>query len=201
MRVGAFVYPRKVVSVVLFFVVSLLFLVSIPAFSQQADVTPLQLVDFDFTPKAIDARYGPQDVEITVHTRDDLTGVDWVDAGFRSPSGEHGSGDSNAELVSGIPNDGIWRWIITFPQYSESGTWRVSEACLADRGSPNTNEERFDTNDLKASGSTVFLRYNPEFNSIFPYLIVIFTAFAEENGQCPSEWTNAVCLKGGKATN
>ena len=44
----------------------------------EPDTTPPELVEFDFTPKAIDTRYGPQDVEITIHARDDLTGVSWV---------------------------------------------------------------------------------------------------------------------------
>ena len=89
MHVGVFLRQKTAVFVVLLFVF-FAFLSFASAFAQQPDTTPPELVDFDFIPKAIDTRYGPQDVEITIHARDDLTGVQWGSARFESPSGEQG---------------------------------------------------------------------------------------------------------------
>ena len=119
--------------------------------AQQNDTTPPELVSFDFTPKSIDTRYGPQDVEITLHATDSQTGISSVDVIFESPSGEQGVAGLLL-LLAGTVYDGIWKGLATFPQYSVGGTWRIREVRLEDAASHMMNMLVLDTSGLEARG-------------------------------------------------
>ena len=49
-----------------------------PAWAQVSDVTPPQLLAFDFTPTSIDVTTSPQSVTATLRVTDDISGVSHV---------------------------------------------------------------------------------------------------------------------------
>jgi hypothetical protein len=98
--------------------------------AQSQDVTPPTLTAFSFTPTAINTSSGPASVTVSVSATDDLSGVTSVTVVFENPSGTSAVGDGigfspPTTSVSGIGH-------VTFPQFSEIGTWTVSVIELRD---------------------------------------------------------------------
>ena len=89
--------------------------------AQTSDVTPPQLLEFDFTPKSIDVRTSPQHVTATLRVSDDISGVRVVFVDFRSPSNKQQFFGANR--VSGDQFDGVYEGTLEMPQFVESGVW------------------------------------------------------------------------------
>ena len=103
--------------------------------AQLEDTTAPALTEFDFNPKTIDVSAGPQTVTITLRITDDLSGFDFGNFLFLSPSGQQViSGGYNAPFrVSGNSLDGVYQVSASIPQFSEAGTWRVIQVFLRDQ--------------------------------------------------------------------
>ncbi len=113
--------------------------------SATPDTTPPVLVDFNFTPKAINTSEGPVTISATLTLQDDLSGVSFepdtssssfvLGAGFRSPSaGQRASQRTfgGNTLTSGTNLDGTWEAPLTIRQFSEAGTWNLSRLRFKD---------------------------------------------------------------------
>src|SRR5438093_584526 len=106
--------------------------------SNPSDAQPPQLTGLTIRPSVINTSPSGQNVQVEITTTDDLSGVSFTPdtpfgsqafgGFFRSPSGAQtiSTDLSSAELVSGIPTNGTWRFTATFPQFSEEGTWKIT---------------------------------------------------------------------------
>lgn len=121
---------------------------STPALAQDVDITAPTLVDMSFTPTTIDVSGGPQTVVVTLTATDDLSGMTSFSVSFRSPTFAQ-SQFANGFLTSGTDLDGTFTANMVFPQFSETGTWVISNIHLRDRVGNFTN---FDTNVLVSRG-------------------------------------------------
>jgi hypothetical protein len=131
----------------LFVVLAICLLFSLPS-GQVEDITPPELVDFDFSPAAIDVSTGAQSINVIVKATDDLSGIVSSRVEFKSPSGEQRKWAYLA-LVDGDALSGTWEGTITVPQYSEAGTWKVHYVRLGDAV---RNRIRYYASDLQALG-------------------------------------------------
>ena len=82
------------------------------------------------TPSSVDVSSGARDVTVTVPITDNLSGVFRVWAYLFSPSNlAHAgtqAGGTEFSLSSGTRLNGVWQGLITIPQSSEAGDWRLS---------------------------------------------------------------------------
>ena len=115
--------------------------------STQPDLQAPTLSDLSFLPVTINTSTGSQNVKVRLRLTDNLAGVDFspttstlsfLEAGveFRSPSGNQTQvlwGFAPFTLVSGNTLDGYWEGTLTFPQFSEEGTWRIDYFAIKDR--------------------------------------------------------------------
>jgi hypothetical protein len=96
------------------------------------DVTPPQLNALNFAPSNIDTSLGDQSVVITLGVTDALAGMPSgccpINLQLMSPSGQQ----SNFSWAFLDPATGDWRIDVTFPRYSEPGTWTVVSLSLSD---------------------------------------------------------------------
>ena len=101
-----------------------------------------ELKAFDFSPKTVDTSSSPATVTLSAHITDLGTGV--ADSSytsspsqvrFASPSGQivDGMFESDLQLVSGTPQDGLYESTITLPVASEQGTWKIDYFLLVDQ--------------------------------------------------------------------
>ena len=124
------------------------------AHAQFSDITAPEVLDFDFTPTSVDVSSGPQNVVLTFHVTDDLSGATGAWANFQSPSGSQFL-QGFAPRISGDGMDGMYQGTLEVPQFVEAGTWTVvsvnasdavgnftnlSTAILAGRGFPTALE-------------------------------------------------------------
>ncbi len=93
------------------------------------------LVDLSFDKQSIDVSGGPETVTATIRVTDDLSGFSWASFYFRSTSGQQSLyfGFMSSDLVSGDEFDGVYQRSQEFPQFSESGLWRVTQVQLLDK--------------------------------------------------------------------
>lgn len=103
--------------------------------AQVEDTNAPALAEFDFNPKTIDVGAGPQTVTITLRITDDLSGFEFGNFLFISPSGQQVlSGGYNASSrIAGNSLDGVYQASAVIPQFSEAGTWRVIQVFLRDQ--------------------------------------------------------------------
>lgn len=103
--------------------------------AQVQDTTAPALAEFDFNPKTIDVSAGPQTMTITLRITDDLSGFEFGNFLFISPSGQQvSSGGYNApNRITGNSLDGVYQVTAHIPQFSEAGTWRVIQVFLRDQ--------------------------------------------------------------------
>ena len=103
--------------------------------AQVEDTATPALAEFDFNPKTIDVSPGPQTVTVTLRITDDLSGFEFGNFIFISPSGQQiSSAGYNAQhRVSGNSLDGVYQVSTTIPQFSEAGTWRLIQVFLRDQ--------------------------------------------------------------------
>ena len=134
------------------------------ALSQPSDISPPDLLSFDFLPAVISSSIGSSQVTVTMRVADDLSGVDFSPSNpgrgisifhgvrFRSPSGAQNQAlhsSSQTTLVSGTPLNGVWEGTVTFPRSSEAGVWKVETVVLKDA---TKNFISWDSFDLEAKG-------------------------------------------------
>lgn len=131
--------------------------------STPADTQPPVLVSLSYLPIAINTSTGSQSVTVRLGIQDDLAGAaftpttpqaSFFEGGvqFRSPSGNQVRAAAffgPFTLVSGTALNGIWQGVVSFPQFSEDGTWRIDLLQVKDR---TRNITRFDTAGLAALG-------------------------------------------------
>jgi hypothetical protein len=132
------------VFVVTFFGVSLSL-----ASAQIQDVTPPTLTAFNFTPTTIDTSAGPAVVTVSFSAIDNLSGVSYIYALFVSPSGRQ----SHITVPAFVPPaaNGSATATVSFPQFSEAGTWRVAFVFVGDVVG-NDSEFDYDTTALAQLG-------------------------------------------------
>ena len=120
--------------------------------AQTSDTAPPQLRGFAFAPEAIDVSGGPATVTVTIWVTDDPAGVGPaccpVQFRFRSPTGGQ-TQDGNAAFSTGTPWDGTWTARISFPRFSEAGTWTVDYVSLRDQAG---NTASLYAEDLRSKG-------------------------------------------------
>jgi hypothetical protein len=119
------------------FVVSLIITFAVTtqtANAQLEDTTHPDLAQFDFNPKTVDVGGGQQNVVLTLRITDDLSGFEFGNFLFISPSGQQvlAGGINAPHRISGNALDGIYEVTATVPQFSEAGTWRVIQIFLRD---------------------------------------------------------------------
>jgi len=93
----------------------------------QDDKTIPTIVSFDFSPKSVDTRYSAQTITFTAHFTDDLSGFDYGEVRFYSPSRQQIL-DATwylSRIISGDKMDGTYVYTATLPQYAEAGTWQL----------------------------------------------------------------------------
>lgn len=108
--------------------------------SATSDVTPPNLTGFSFAPAVINTSLGPQVVQAVMDATDDLSGVSFQGQTLFnrvfviSPSRQQTRTATQPDIsqVGGTPLNGRWTATLTFPQFSEEGTWTVSGIRLED---------------------------------------------------------------------
>jgi hypothetical protein len=100
--------------------------------STSADTTPPELIEFDFTPKAIDISSGPQNVTFTMRITDDITGFSTGTIFFQSPSGQHHVTAGIGNRISGDAFDGVYQSVMVVPQFIENGVYHLIKIELYD---------------------------------------------------------------------
>jgi hypothetical protein len=126
-----------------------------------SDTTPPQLQSFSFSPSSIDTALGQQQVQVTLTLTDDLAGIDGLPAAlqvdFTGPSGAQTQLVSGFDAITGFTRtsgdglSGTWVGSVSFPQFSEAGTWVVDAVLLRDAIG---NQSTLNTVALQASYST-----------------------------------------------
>jgi hypothetical protein len=97
--------------------------------SSSVDATPPNLTAFSFAPAAIDTTAGPANVAVNFSATDDLSGVSSFEVDFVSPSG----GSTQHSVVNLNPAVSVTgSGTLTFPRFSEAGTWTVSVVYVGD---------------------------------------------------------------------
>jgi hypothetical protein len=93
------------------------------------DIAPPRLRSLDFIPARIDTSSGPAEVRVNYTVEDDLSGVNYIELTYRSPSGAIRRRSSAkfpaARLVSSSMS-------VNFPGFSEAGQWMLSSVFLSD---------------------------------------------------------------------
>ena len=102
--------------------------------SNPQDLNPSSLTEFSFTPSTIDTSSGPRPVTLTLRIADAISGFDFGNFLFLSPSGQqvNSGGYNRSNRISGDALDGIYEVTTAFPQFSEVGTWRVIQVFMKD---------------------------------------------------------------------
>ena len=92
------------------------------------DNTPPVLQGLTISPTTIDTSTQDQTVNLMLHITDALAGVDGetVTADVKGPTGITYFPDYIGRLVSGTPQDGIWRVSIPIPRYAKHGTYTIT---------------------------------------------------------------------------
>jgi len=90
------------------------------------DVSPPQLIDFDFSPAVIDVSAGPAGVTCEMSFTDALSGVAEATCSFRAPGFLQVRSCTATAPSVGDRNNGTFSCTVDVPRYSESGTWRAS---------------------------------------------------------------------------
>jgi len=102
--------------------------------SSPADLTRPTVTGVSFSPSVIDTSAGSQTVTVTISATDNLSGVTFGPdhpggtsfargIQFVSPSGQQNRANGTLTLAAGTPLNGTWTGTVTFPRFSEAGTW------------------------------------------------------------------------------
>src|SRR5262245_19531457 len=126
------------ISVLCLAVMIAIFLVTLPwkASTQTQDTTPPQLAAFSYSPMSIDTSSGSQTVTVTARITDNPSGFSVGILNFISPSRRQSRSRSFQypnNLTSGTAQDGTYQLLVSFPQFSEAGTWHLDYIDLSDQ--------------------------------------------------------------------
>jgi hypothetical protein len=135
------------------------------ASAQIQDITPPTLTAFSFTPTTINTATGPANVAVSLSATDDLSGVRTIYALFVSPSGRQ----SHITVPAFVPPAAnvSATATVTFPQFSEAGTWRVAFVFVGDVVG-NDSEFDYDTTTLAQLGFPTQLVVGEQEDDITP---------------------------------
>jgi hypothetical protein len=100
--------------------------------AQTTDTAPPQLGSFAFSPNAVDVTVAAlppgstgQRVLVTLGVSDNLSGAQYVQVTFTSPSFAQFQ-TAFCGLIAGTPQNGTWQGSLTIPKFAEPGTWKAS---------------------------------------------------------------------------
>jgi hypothetical protein len=93
--------------------------------SLNEDMTAPEIIDFSFTPSAIDTTNDSQNVTVTVRVADAQTSVRSVSVGFKIPNDDMVY-SVNMNRISGDDRDGIYQGAATFSRSAASGIYDAS---------------------------------------------------------------------------
>ena len=104
------------------------------AVTSQTDTTSPAVSNFSFTPTSVDVTAAAQTVTATIRLTDDLSGVSYASAIFRSPSGNQSAGVSwsSYDRTAGTALDGTYSGTFTIPRYAEGGDWKLEYLSVND---------------------------------------------------------------------
>ena len=88
-----------------------------------------RLKSLEFSPARIDTTLEPADVTVTLAATDDISGVNYVELAFTSPSGVGRHGNTVRMEASRSVSTSM---TLTFPRRSEQGLWTLSSVFLSD---------------------------------------------------------------------
>lgn len=120
------------------FAVALLLSPVAPYAAAQEDLTPPVLLDVQFSPEQVDTSKAPATLTVTVHVRDDLSGMRHVALFFRKAGTtqtaqvEFRPSEGWSEVVSGDLFNGRHRATMTLPRYAARGEWEMYSIALED---------------------------------------------------------------------
>jgi hypothetical protein len=115
------------------------------------DTAPPELTYFSFTPDTVDVTDSSAVVNVTLGAIDDLSGLNYVEAGFSSPSGDQSAYAGIG--FSGSMSDTLTTQM-TIDQYSESGEWNVIYIQVSDEVG---NWQSYYTSELDSMGFPTIL--------------------------------------------
>jgi hypothetical protein len=114
--------------------------------SSTADTTPPNITAFTLTPATIDTTAASAGVTVSFTLTDDLAGVNFFQAVLVSPSGNSSQTATKSFTPATTVTDSV---ALTFPRFSEAGTWTVSAVFVSDAAG---NTLPLATPDLTARG-------------------------------------------------
>jgi hypothetical protein len=127
--------------------------------SSSIDSTPPTVTGLTIAPSTINTQTLPATVLVTVAATDDLTGVNFgltttalsfLDLYFISPSGNQEVHSLALPTLSvGLPTLGTWEYTLTWPRFSEAGTWTCFYLRITDFAG---NSKTYGTSDFIAAG-------------------------------------------------
>lgn len=113
------------------------------------------LTGFSLDPDSIDVRTAPDTTFATVSVTDDASGIGRMFVFLRSPGGASGAVSSGCVLASGTETAGTYTCPIVVQQFTEPGTWTVSEVLIDDQVG---NSRTLTTSQLQAAGYEVTVK-------------------------------------------
>ncbi len=119
--------------------------------SSPSDTSPPAVSSLAFGPNFIDTTMGSQPVTVNLGLTDNLSGLQYGWVYFTSPSGNQTQYAyfSSYNRIAGTALNGTYQYTFYMPQYSEAGTWQVSQIYAYD----NDNNLLYLTNaQLQAMG-------------------------------------------------
>ena len=137
------------------------------------DTTPPELKSLQFSPATIDTSRGTAAVTLSFSATDDASGVNYFEATFLDPSGgaHHSASLKFAPTVASTNSV-----TITFPRFSDSGTWTLSRVFLSDAAG---NTLLLDTDGLNGRGMPTRLEVKSSKDTVSPKLTALTFAPAE----------------------
>jgi len=119
----------------------------------QVDTTPPELINLEVTPQMVDTSMGSATIHILIEAQDDIsgfgggTGTGNGSIDIRSLSGQP-VGRGSLPITGGDNLNPIFEFDLTFPQFSEAGTWNISLVLIDNV----FNDSRFSSQDLANLG-------------------------------------------------
>jgi hypothetical protein len=111
------------------------------------DIQAPGLSELKISPASVNVTASAQSVAVTAGITDNLSGVAGASVSFTSPSGKQFTALASLSKVSGTETSGTWEATVSFPQFIQSGTWKVSTLNLTDNVG---NEARLSAAQLEA---------------------------------------------------
>jgi hypothetical protein len=133
-----------------------------------SDLTPPSLLSYQFLPVAMDTSSGPVPLTGSLQLTDNLSGIDIAYIAFSSPSGKTIYCNASSGPSSGTPLNGPFSCSCTFPRFSDTGVWRVSEVAAVDKVG---NISFWSTSDLTALGLSTTLQVSGTPDTTPPVLV------------------------------